>query len=138
MMTVQYDYGRGPCTEEKLEIIIETKSTIKIEQNDTTYALDQTDTDQSYIPKTDIKAEELNKSLPGGACANYFTIGVKKALSQEDACGKALFTPETLYGNIKIDGDKLYFSDSDADPNLDGSTAAKRPTKFLSWAHKKQ
>ena len=45
LTTVVYDYGEGPCTEEKLEIIRETKSTIKVEQNDTIYALDETETE---------------------------------------------------------------------------------------------
>ena len=66
------------------------------------------------------------------ACKGGFTINVPRELNPTVCAGDLLyggfFTPS--YGIVKIDGDKIYFGETDE--TNDGSTAAKRPTKLQS------
>jgi hypothetical protein len=65
-------------------------------------------------------------------CNGGFTINVPKELNPTVCAGDLLYGSMfgTAYGIIKIDGDKLYFGETDE--TNDGSTAAKRPTKLQS------
>jgi hypothetical protein len=72
------------------------------------------------------------------ACNGGFTINVPRELNPTVCAGDLLyggfFTPS--YGIVKIDGDKIYFGETDE--TNDGSTAAKRPTKLKTTYYTKK
>jgi hypothetical protein len=71
-------------------------------------------------------------------CGGGFTINVPKELTsnicKDDPIYSRVFG--TIYGLVKIDGDKLYFGESDDDH--DGSAADKRPVKLGTDIYTKQ
>ncbi|MEI6833618.1 MAG: hypothetical protein WCL28_06455 [bacterium] len=71
-------------------------------------------------------------------CNGGFTINVPKELNSTVCAGDLLYGAlfSTSYGIVKVDGDKIYFGETDE--TNDGSTPAKRPTKLESSHYSKQ